>query len=110
MLCDPAFGRVPKGSILSYQCPLITSSDMIRISDVPAFPNLRTVDLRPSYHTILIQPETEVCEGYYITEEHVIEIERNAQSQSETPERKALRKYRVTASTDFKKIYSTALR
>ena len=106
MLCESSFDLVPKGSVLSYQCPLITSSDMIRINDVPTFPNLPTVDHWPSYQTVLIQPEAEVYEGYYITKEQVIEIEKNTLSQSENPEWKALRKYRITASTDFKRIYS----
>ena len=106
MLCDTSFGLVPKGSVLSYQCPLITSSDMIQINDAPTFQNLPTVDRWPSYQTVLIQPEAEVYERYYITKEQVIEIEKNTQSQSENPEWKALRKYRITASTAFKRIYS----
>ena len=79
---------------------------MIRINDALTFPNLPTVDRWPSYQTVLIQSEAELCEGYYITNKQVIEIEKKTQSQSENPEWTALRKYRITASTDFKKIYS----
>lgn len=86
-LVESKFGLVPKGSVLSYQCPSVSSRDIVKHPEAPTFPTLPLdgykLDGRfkfvPNYH--------EVCflESLEVTQELSTIIEKDTRDQSQSP-------------------------
>ena len=96
------YGFVPRWSVLSYQCLPKLSDDVLKIFDISTFPDLPL----PSYQDEGLQLNLTEVESSIIDSFAVDRIiENNTQDQSNNPERANLRKD-LTASQDFKQIYS----
>ena len=106
-LSDSEFGYVPRGSVLSYQCLPKLSNDFVKIFDISIFPDFPL----PSYQDEVLQlnlteDESSIIDSFAVDRDQSILIEKNTQDQSNNPEWANLRKDRLTASKDFKRIYS----
>ncbi len=99
-LVDSRFGPVPRGSVLSYQCPPLMTKNKVKHPDAPLFPKLpidgaafpRSLHFVPSCHQFLH------LESVSVSMELAAVIEEQTQDQSECPLWKEMRKPRVTAS------------
>ncbi len=81
-LVDSRFGPVPRGSVLSYQCPPLMTKNKVKHPDAPLFPKL-PIDGAAFPRSLHFVPRV---------------IEEQTQDQSECPLWKEMRKPRVTAS------------
>jgi len=99
-LVDSRFGPVPRGSVLSYQCPPLMTKNKVKHPDAPLFPKLpidgaafpRSLYFVPSCHQFFH------LESVSVSMELAAVIEEQTQDQSECPLWKEMRKPRVTAS------------
>lgn len=103
------FGEVPKGSLLSYQLPVVSDStdNVIVLSDVPSQPPFTFPDLSPFVQSFL--PVTDYLQNTFSSLEvsgaMSREFEEATRSQSSIEDWHRLRKNRITASK-FKRICS----
>ena len=103
------FGEVPKGSLLSYQLPVVSDSpdNVIVLSDVPSPPPFTFPDLSAFAHSFL--PVSDCLRNIYssfeVSESTSQEFEEVTRTQSSAEEWNRLRKNRITASK-FKRICS----
>ncbi len=99
-LVDSRFGPVPRGSVLSYQCPPLMTKNKVKHPDAPLFPKRpidgaafpRSLHFVPSCHQFLH------LESLSVSMELAAVIKEQTQDQSECPLWKEMRKPRVTAS------------
>ena len=106
-LSDSEFGSVPRGSVLSHQCLPKLSDDFVKIFDISSFPDFPL----PSYQVDglqlnLTEDESLTIESFAVDRNQSISTEKNTRDQSNKPEWANLRKDCLTASKDFKRIYS----
>ncbi|XDV17037.1 hypothetical protein PO909_016488 [Leuciscus waleckii] len=100
VLVESRFGPVPRGSVLSYQCPPVVTKNHIKHPDAPVYPKLpingskfpRSLHFVPNCHQFFH------LESLSVTQELAVIIEERTQEQSECPQWKNMRKPRVTAS------------
>jgi len=103
------FGEVPKGSLLSYQLPVVSDSpdNVIVVSDVPSPPPFTFPDLSPFAQAFL--PVSDCLRNIFslleVSDSMSREFEEATRSQSSTEDWHRLRKNRITASK-FKRICS----
>lgn len=107
-LVDSKFGLVPRGSVLSYQCPPVTPREIIKHPEAPSFPQLplisdytleRHLQFVPNYH------QFHHIQSLEVTRELASVIEENTRGQSENPLWKEVRQPRLTSSR-FGEVYS----
>ena len=108
-LIDTKFGKVPKGSLLSYQLASshVANGDIILNEDVTLAAPFALPDLSSNLQGFLplardIQMK---YNSLFVTEEQSIEFERITRDQSDSAEWKKLRQSRITAS-NFKRVCS----
>lgn len=97
-LVDSAFGKVPKGSVLSYQCPVPSSRDFKPHDDAPPQPQLPLCHdkLEPaSLFPTLSAKEQEYVNAMSVTWEEAHSLEQSTRGSKESVEK--LRKMRLTS-------------
>ncbi|XP_073700610.1 uncharacterized protein [Garra rufa] len=99
-LVESMFGLVPKGSLLSYQCPSVSSRDIVKHAEAPTFPTLPLDGYKlegrfkfvPNYH------EMWFLESLAVTQELSTIIEADTRDQSQSPLWNQMRLPRITSS------------
>lgn len=106
-LVESKFGQVPKGSVLSYQCPTAVSHEICKHPEAPSFPKLPLHGYRLDRHMNYVPSFEEYyhIESLMVTSELSCIIEKNTREQSENPLWKELRQPRLTSSR-FGEVYS----
>ena len=100
-MVNSSYGMVPKGSVLSYQCP--ATKEVRRVG--PAEPPPLTLPELPPYAINLAcsQNQLDHVASLGVTEEEAREYEAHTRQQGQCPEWYKLRKCRLTAS-NFKRV------
>ena len=100
-MVNSSYGMVPKGSVLSYQCP--ATKEVRRVG--PAEPPPLTLPELPPYAINLAcsQNQLDHVASLGVTEEEATEYEAHTRQQGQCPEWYKLRKCRLTAS-NFKRV------
>lgn len=99
-LAPSQFGQVPRGCILSYQCPQPPSLEIIKHPQAPAFPDmpLQHPCLESSFSFVPTLPQSLHLDSLKVTWDLSYAIEQDTRAQTKSSLWKAVRKPRVTAS------------
>jgi len=97
-LVESKFGLVPKGSLLSYQCPVQSSREAVKHAEAPPFPKLPLDGYKfegrfqfvPDFHDMLF------LESLAVTQE--LSIEKDTRDQSQSALWNQMRTPRITSS------------
>ncbi|XP_077085799.1 uncharacterized protein LOC143737818 [Siphateles boraxobius] len=99
-LVESKFGLVPKGSLLSYQCPAQSSRDAVKHAEAPPFPKLPLDGYKfegrfqfvPDFHDMLF------LESLAVTQDLSTIIEKDTRDQSQSALWNQMRTPRITSS------------
>ncbi|XP_041913151.1 uncharacterized protein LOC121678037 isoform X1 [Alosa sapidissima] len=97
---DSKFGPVPKGSVLSYQCPPVQTNEVIKHPDAPLFPQLPLISSKLERHLQFVPTYEQFyhLESLEVTRELACVIEEKTRGQSQSPLWKEVRQPRLMAS------------